>query len=127
MKTIRRSEAYVNFIRKQECCVTGHRVAGEVCAHHVRMGANAGIGIKPSDFRCVPLCNEAHQKLHQYGERDFWDKAKVDPIKMIIHYIFKFADEKNINPNHLIMALETAIIEQLELGAHATRSEGVEA
>lgn len=53
-------------------------------AHHVRMGAGAGIGQKPSDFLTVPLTDEQHRWLHQIGERTFWhDKLRLDPYAVI--------------------------------------------
>lgn len=48
-------------------------------AHHVRMGQGGGMGLKPTDYRSLPLTDAEHKKLHQHGEAYFWLGAGVDP------------------------------------------------
>lgn len=52
-----RSEAYLDFIRKQPC-IFGHG-AGE--PHHVGLGRR-GTGIKAPDSHSVSLCRDCHDK-----------------------------------------------------------------
>lgn len=56
----------------------------DVVAHHVRMGAGAGMGQKPSDFRTVPLTDRQHRDLHDHGEKGFWLRAVVDPEAVML-------------------------------------------
>ena len=56
----------------------------ETVAHHVRMGGNGGVGLKPSDYRTVPLTDGEHRALHQTGERSWWLEHGVDPRRVII-------------------------------------------
>ena len=65
-----RNPKYLEFVRSRACCVCGLKYT--VVAHHIRMGGGGGTGIKPSDYRTVPLCDNHHKLLHQMGERSFW-------------------------------------------------------
>ena len=37
------------------------------------------MGLKPSDYRTVPLNQFVHQELHQIGEKSFWERHKIVP------------------------------------------------
>lgn len=81
--------AFLAFVRREPCCACG---ASPSQAAHVRMGCpaigkrNAGIGEKPSDRWCVPLCRwchlDSHQSQHNVGERVFWRNARLDPFEL---------------------------------------------
>ena len=61
---IYRSEKYKKFIRSKPCIMCGR--ASE--PHHVRRSYwGSGIGIKPSDFVCIPLCRECHSPEAEKG------------------------------------------------------------
>lgn len=60
------------WVRQQPCLFNGTDCAGQMHAHHVRTAANSGVGMKPDDKFCVPLCALHHQRIHQNGEA-FWD------------------------------------------------------
>lgn len=66
----------------------------EIVAHHVRMGGNGGTGIKPSDYRCVPLSNDEHGDLHSKGERTFWEYYGVDPDEVQIYLMLKYIKDR---------------------------------
>lgn len=69
---ITRNKNYLDFVRSLPCCKCGR--PGPSDPHHVRSSAHAGIGIKPSDTRSIPLCggiSGCHQRLHSLGERRF--------------------------------------------------------
>lgn len=68
---------HLKLIRQLPCCICG-RVGVEV--HHIRMGNNGGIGRKPGDSLCVPLCSMHHRELHNTGERRFW--GNLDTIDL---------------------------------------------
>ena len=107
MKTLR-DKQYMHWLRQQACCVSGDPY--DTIAHHVRMGANAGIGMKPSDYRTVPLSPQLHVTLHNNGEREFWYKAKIDPLSKIVEYLIRYLNEKGWT-NDVIETLGQAIHE----------------
>lgn len=41
------------------------------------------MGLKPSDFFCVPLTSHEHAVLHQMGERRFWECYGLNPADAI--------------------------------------------
>lgn len=55
-----------------------------VAAAHVRKGGDGGMGMKPSDWLCVPLCDGpqanihgqlgCHNRQHAVGEDTFWEE-----------------------------------------------------
>lgn len=55
-----------------------------IVSHHVRMGGHGGVGLKPSDYRSVPLRDSEHRELHQKGEKAFWTARGVNPGLIII-------------------------------------------
>ena len=61
-----RDPAYLNYIRSQPCIICGLQKRSH--AHHVKIGRLIGIGLKPEDFRAIPLCPEHHlEGAHKYG------------------------------------------------------------
>lgn len=76
---------YQERIRALPCLSCG-RVPSE-CAH-IRFSdfkagkVNPGLGAKPEDRWCVPLCSVCHRGRggqHTRGERQWWDDKKIDP------------------------------------------------
>jgi hypothetical protein len=70
-----RSAPHLAWLRKLPCCVPGCRQA-PVEAHHVRKGA--GVGLKPDDSACVPLCGGHHHQGHWGGWRTWEAKHGLD-------------------------------------------------
>lgn len=71
------------WLRQQPCLVSGSSCSGPCCAgrmhaHHVRSAADSGIGKKPPDDRCVPLCAAHHDELHRIGAQTFGRKYSID-------------------------------------------------
>lgn len=64
-------------------------------AHHVRLGQGGGMGLKPSDYRTVPLTDSEHRELHQTGERSWWARRGVDPRRVIIALLSRYAGVEN--------------------------------
>lgn len=64
-----RDEKHRRFIASLPCVICGR---GDVQAAHVRRGQAAGMGLKSSDDRCVPLCCFHHGIQHEKGELHFW-------------------------------------------------------
>lgn len=73
-----RCEAHLRWIRKHLCLIKGCREHGPIQAHHVRLGAHAGMGQKPGDDRTVPICTFHHTELHMGGEDTFQKVNDVD-------------------------------------------------
>lgn len=63
------SEKYRRWIASLPCLITGAR---NVQCAHIRMNADAGMGRKPPDWRCVPLSVQQHAWQHDKGELRFW-------------------------------------------------------
>jgi hypothetical protein len=86
------SPAFLNYVRRQPCCVCGGPPLSE--AAHVKMGSlphgkrPAGGNERPSDRWAVPLCADCHREgpeaQHRVGERQFWEAAGLDPFALAI-------------------------------------------
>ena len=66
------------WIRQAQCLALHYSVGphcrGRVQAAHIRTGTDGGMGKKPHDKWCVPLCALHHGEQHQVGETRFWKK-----------------------------------------------------
>jgi hypothetical protein len=66
-----KSTAHRDFVRGHACSMCG-KTAGVQFAH-VRIGSDAGMGRKPSDYFGVSLCGDCHTgDQHTMGEASFW-------------------------------------------------------
>ena len=62
------------------CMIKGcHHRAEE--AHHVKGQTDGGMGRKPSDWWCVPLCASHHRDLHQRGEWSFSQRYETGELR----------------------------------------------
>lgn len=66
-----RSSKYLKWLRKLPCVVC-QTITKPTEAAHVRFGNDGGMGLKPSDYRAVPLCHDCHTYQHTVGEPSFW-------------------------------------------------------
>lgn len=74
-------QGHIRWIRQHYCAVkgmNGHECKGRIEAHHVRLGTDGGVGLKPSDRWAVPLCVTAHRILHDEGQITFEKRWKID-------------------------------------------------
>ena len=76
-----RSQKHLRHVRSFACCVCDSDEQPE--AAHVRLGSDGGMGMKPSDYYCVPLCRLHHGIQHHVGEKTFWEAAGKDPLAII--------------------------------------------
>ncbi len=83
---MKKNDAHRQFISSLPCLKCG-RAPTE--AAHVRYSdaraakVNPGIGAKPEDRWCVPLCPDCHRGMkgqHTRGEREWYAEARIDPI-----------------------------------------------
>lgn len=68
------------WIRTLPCIACGRGAPSE-CAH-VRSSGDGGMGIKPADRFCLPLCGPGgcHHQQHQIGEDAFFAALGIDPV-----------------------------------------------
>lgn len=60
-ESLDRDGRYMDLVRSMPCAV-GSECYGPVHAHHA--GERPGLGIKASDYTCIPLCQKHHSDLH---------------------------------------------------------------
>jgi len=72
-----KSEKYLKFVRNRGCLICGW----DAEAHHVRKASNSGVGIKPSDTWCIPLCKLHHAELHHFGFDSFLRNHNINLYK----------------------------------------------
>lgn len=78
-----RCPSYLQFVRGFQCAVrdcdlVARGFAQRIEAAHVRAGTDGGIGLKPSDFWTIPLCDHHHRDQHLVGEQSFEDCFHLD-------------------------------------------------
>jgi len=78
---------FLSYTRRLPCCVGPVGCSGGIEAAHIRYGrrgAPTGLGIKPNDSDCVPLCRGHHRDgpdaQHAGSERAWWVKRGLDPF-----------------------------------------------
>lgn len=91
-----RSQGYRAWVAGFECAIAGKN--GHVCvaksvAAHTRTGTDGCKGEKPSDWWCIPLCDNlmgsgAHPEQHNIGEAAFERKYGID-MKAIAQQLWK--------------------------------------
>ena len=80
-----RNKNHLKFLSELPCCVCGSY--NGVVGHHIRMGNNGGIGLKPSDELAVCVCYMCHHKIHNgEGEKSFW--GEYDPM-ILAHSLYR--------------------------------------
>lgn len=104
-----RDTKYLKWVRSRPCVVSEREA--DVVAHHVRLGGGGGIGIKPSDYRTVPLHTEEHFHLHNKGEASYWKEKGIDPFKVMITQMIVYLSLQapKHNGQDTLMALENAV------------------
>lgn len=101
-----RDHDYLEFMRSLNCSYSGKYgpCGGEIVAAHIRMGGGAGMGMKPSDNRTIPLCHSCHSLQHQRGEmwfhgQYFQDACRLsaDLYKLYLNFISQPLDLTDFN------------------------------
>ena len=65
---------YLDYVRNTPCLICGYPSE----AHHIRKASNSGVGKKPGDCWCVPLCKLHHAEVHQFGFNTFLSNHNMD-------------------------------------------------
>lgn len=77
-----------SYIRSLNCVACGAPPRSE-CAHirfsHfdgevIPLEERGGMGLKPHDRHCIPLCRQCHGRQHMMGEALFWMERGLNPI-----------------------------------------------
>lgn len=89
-------EHYVRHIH--ECSMAYHGARVLVEAHHVYNGGSGGVGIKPDDFRTIPLCTRAHREYHEMGKASFALKYGINLEAHISRINLEFAAQHKPTP-----------------------------
>jgi hypothetical protein len=76
-----RNPEYLAFIRSKPCCACGRPAE----AHHAL--GRRGVGVKPSDFGCVPLCREHHRECHEKGTKTFQREHNLDFAEIALNLV----------------------------------------
>lgn len=73
-----KSQKHRDYVRTFACTKCGETAGIEVA--HVRIGSDAGMSRKPSDFYTVSLCKPCHTRQHSEGEPTFWKGHNIKAI-----------------------------------------------
>jgi hypothetical protein len=89
------SPKYRKYISEQPClmgCGTGELSAPH---HEDNDFFNSGMGTKPPDTQCLPLCNDCHiNKRHRMGAEEFW--GDIDYKREMVNFLTRYLIERNI-------------------------------
>lgn len=102
-KLVYRNKRYLEWARLRKCLVTGKQA--EV-AHHVRDRDNSsGTGLRPSDYRVLPLLNSYHTTgtyaIHRIGAFSFYQRFGIDPHRSIVSLLKEYLKEvHNVEFSH---------------------------
>jgi hypothetical protein len=119
-KLVYRNKRYLEWARLRKCLVSGKQA--EV-AHHVRDKDNSsGTGLRPSDYRVLPLLNAYHTTgtyaVHRVGALSFYQRFGIDPHRSIVTLLRDYLKEihgleipqtQGIEDRELIALLEEKI------------------
>jgi len=94
--------AYLNFIRRQPCCVCGAPAPSQ--AAHIRSGypeagwRPTGMQERPSDHRALPLCRLCHldgpDAQHKANESAFWRRHEIYPPSLCASFRRQFEGDE---------------------------------
>jgi hypothetical protein len=96
-----KSQAHRRFVTKDFACAFCGNLELVREPAHVRIGSNAGMGEKPDDWRCVPLCGGpagCHATQHRIGERTFWndyEKRHGQSVEQLIADFIKVSPRRH--------------------------------
>lgn len=83
-----RSKKYRDFVASHPCLICGS--FSEVAPHHVNFPGDSGMGQKPSDLNCAPICFDHHVPLVHSSKFEGWDHYGIDIEKVIRRMINSF-------------------------------------
>lgn len=92
-KTKWKSKKYREFISGKPCIVCCSPYASD--PHHEDDGIkNSGMGMKPPDTQCIPICRKCHDLRHKIGPLVFWHG--IDYKKAMINFLTEYIVLNNL-------------------------------
>ena len=85
------SAKYRKFVSSQPCIISGQPAE----PHHVRLHSNAGTGLKPSDYWCLPISRELHIKWHTKGTKFMEKEYGFDVYQELFKMTSKWIEEES--------------------------------
>lgn len=79
-----RSSEYLTFVGSYPCVVCAHPAE----PHHAL--GRRGVGVKPSDFGCVPLCRAHHNEFHGRGPQTFEMQYDVNLAEIALNLLHRY-------------------------------------
>ena len=79
-----RSDEYLEFVRSHPCAVCKKPAD----SHHAF--GRRGIGVKSSDYTCVPLCRVHHIELHRTHRRQFESDYQIDLVEVAFNLLHRY-------------------------------------
>src|SRR5690348_7399006 len=84
------SNGHLDYLRSLPCIICADNVSVE--AAHIRYADASlakpatGVGIKPDDYWCLPLCGKHHREQHAFGnERRWWHAViGINPLPVAL-------------------------------------------
>lgn len=91
-----RSTAYRNWIRNQDCCLTG--APGPNDPHHENIAGKSGMGTKISDEHLVPIQHNLHVLMESPGmsRQEVWHRYGKDPQQVKKQLQQKWVDSGHV-------------------------------
>ena len=91
-KQSRAAEQYRAWIKTKPCLFCGD---SPVDPHHVRTPINAGLGVTPPHFYCLPICRLCHTALHDMGQSLSFEKEFVAPLPVVISLLSEYIEAQD--------------------------------
>lgn len=85
-----RSEKHRRFVASLPCVICD---SNQVQAAHIRANTGGGMGLKPGDDWCIPLCCRCHAEQHRIGERKFWGD-RIDRAKDLAQTLYEITGQR---------------------------------
>jgi hypothetical protein len=90
-----RSPDYLDFIRSRLCCLClSEATEPHHAIRHLFGVGSGGIGLKGSDYLCMPICRVCHMKMHAGGLS--MDRCKILEI-IVVSLVCFIADRGSSN------------------------------
>jgi len=74
-----RSQEHLRLVRAQPCMISRTMGRGRVAAHHPKELFPAKMGVRISDYLCVPLSHDMHDSLHKANNVSWWAGHRRNP------------------------------------------------
>ena len=105
MKKIIRSTKHLNFIRSLPCCIS-EQTPSQAC--HIRVLADGGVGMKPSDYLALNFTYQYHKMQTDLGEVSFYQKFNINPFTLAKELVIMSPCKKVNKPEIIQLLLERA-------------------